>query len=161
MDRQLAARWIQIKIIKINPMHSKLKNNFPTPVNRLWRTYVKYTKLIPLVLLGACGGDQVADTQPQKWQGAEVRVESRPSPPRLGVNEFLVIVTGERGPIHDVMVSIRTDDQDQWIQAIQDGEVGVYRRAAKVAPGTRSVLQVQMKRNGAEGVLRFPMNLSP
>jgi len=137
------------------------KNNLQTSVNRIWRAYVKYIKLILLVLLAACGSDQVSDTQPQRWQGAEVRVESRPSPPRSGVNEFLVIVTGERGPIHDIMVSIRTDDQDQWIQAIQDGEVGVYRRAAKVAPGTRSVLQVQLKRNGAEGILRFPLNLSP
>lgn len=137
------------------------KNNLYPRVNLLRSTNVKHIKLFFLVLLVACGGDRVADTQPQKWQDAEVRVESRPSPPRPGVNEFLVIVTGERGPIHDVMVSVRTDDQDQWIQAIQDGEVGVYRRAAKVAPGTRSVLQVQMKRNGVEGVLRFPLSLSP
>ncbi|CAH1069815.1 hypothetical protein [Candidatus Nitrotoga sp. 1052] len=137
------------------------KNNLHTMVNRLRSTNIKYIKLFFLVLLAACGGDRVADTQPQKWQDAEVRVESRPSPPRPGVNEFLVIVTGERGPVHDIMVSVRTDDHDQWIQAIQDGEVGVYRRAAKVAPGTRSVLQVQIKRNGAEGVLRFPLNLSP
>jgi len=137
------------------------KNNLLTPVNLLRSTNIKYIELFFLVLLSACGGDRVADTQPQKWQDAEVRVESRPSPPRLGVNEFLVIVTGERGPVHDIMVSVRTDDQDQWIQAIQDGEVGVYRRAAKVATGTRSVLQVQIKRNGAEGILRFPLNLSP
>lgn len=137
------------------------KNNLYPRVNLLRSTNVKHIKLFFLVLLVACGGDRIADTQPQKWQDAEVRVESRPSPPRPGVNEFLVIVTGERGPIHDVMVSVRTDDQDQWIQAIQDGEVGVYRRAAKVAPGTRSVLQVQMKRNGVEGVLRFPLSLSP
>ncbi|RFC30988.1 MAG: hypothetical protein DID91_2727704580 [Candidatus Nitrotoga sp. MKT] len=136
------------------------KNNSYPPVNLLRSANVKHIKLFFLLLLVACGGDRVADTQPQKWQDAEVRVESRPSPPRPGVNEFLVIVTGERGPIHNVMVSVRTDDQDQWIQAIQDGEVGVYRRAAKVAPGTRSVLQVQMKRNGVEGVLRFPLKLS-
>lgn len=142
-------------------MSSMQKNNLHTPVNRLRSTNIKYIKLFFLVLLSACGGDRVADTQPQKWQDAEVRVESRPSPPRPGVNEFLVIVTSERGPVHDIMVSVRTDDQDQWIQAIQDGEVGVYRRAAKVAPGTRSVLQVQIKRNGAEGVLHFPLNLSP
>lgn len=152
---------IQIKIIMNNPISSMQRNNLNTPVNRLWGTTIKYIKLFFLVLLSACGGDRVTDTQPQKWQDAEVRVESRPSPPRPGVNEFLVIVTGERGPVHDIMVSVRTDDQDQWIQAIQDGEVGVYRRAAKVAPGTRSVLQVQIKRNGAEGVLRFPLNLSP
>lgn len=137
------------------------KNNSHIPVNRPHGTNVKYINLFFSVLLVACSGDRVADTQPQKWQDAEVRVESRPSPPRPGVNEFLVIVTGKRGPVHDIMVSVRTDDQDQWIQAIQDGEVGVYRRAAKVALGTRSVLQVQIKHNGAEGVLRFPLNLSP
>ena len=137
------------------------KNNLYIPVNPLRSTNIKYIELFFLVLLSACGGDRVADTQPQKWQDAEVRVESRPSPPRPGVNEFLVIVTSERGPVHDIMVSVRTDDQDQWIQAIQDGEVGVYRRAAKVAPGIRSVLQVQIKRNGSEGILRFPLNLSP
>ncbi|MEO6422637.1 MAG: hypothetical protein ABIR84_08170 [Candidatus Nitrotoga sp.] len=137
------------------------KNNSYIPANQLRRTNVKLIKLFFLVLLSACGGEKVADTKPQKWQGAEVRVESRPSPPRTGKNEFLVIVTGERGPVHDIMVSVRTDDQDQWVQAIQDGDVGVYRRAAKVAPGTRSVLQVQIKRDGTEGVLRFPLNLSP
>lgn len=142
-------------------MRSMQKNNLHTSGNRLRREYVKYIKLFFLLLLAACGGERrVADTQPQKWQGAEVRIESRPSPPRPGKNEFLVIVTGERGPIHDIMVSVRTDDQDQWVQAIQDGDIGVYRRAAQVAPGTRSVLQVQIKRNGAEGVLRFPLNLS-
>jgi hypothetical protein len=130
--------------------------------NRPWKEYAKYIGLLLVAQLTACGGgQQVADTQPQMWQGAEVRVESRPSPPRPGVNEFLVIVTGKRGPIHDLMVSIRTDDQDQWVQAIQDGEVGVYRRAAKVAVGSRSVLQVQIKHEDTEGVLRFPLNLSP
>ncbi len=138
-----------------------IQKNNSQAVNRSQRVSVKFINLLFLLLLVACGGDRVADTQPQKWQDAEVRVESRPSPPRPGVNEFLVIVTGKRGPVHDIMVSVRTDDQDQWIQAIQDGEVGVYRRAAKVAPGTRSVLQVQMKHNGVEGVLRFPLNLSP
>lgn len=116
-----------------------------------------------LLLLAACsGGDGSApDAQPQMWQGAEVRVESRPSPPREGVNEFLVIVTGKRGPVHDIMVSVRTDTDDPWVQAIQDGEVGVYRRAARVGTGDRSVLQVQIKRNGAEEVLLFPLNVVP
>jgi|GEM_PF-572024 len=141
-------------------MNSMQKNNLHTSINRLRRANVKYIRLCFLLLLAACGGDRVADTQPQKWQGAAVQVESRPSPPRPGMNEFLVIVTGDRGPVHDIMVSVRTDDQDQWVQAMQDGDIGVYRRAANVAPGTRSVLQVQIKRNGAEGVLFFPLNLS-
>ncbi len=102
------------------------------------------------------------DALPQNWQGMEVRVETRPSPPRIGMNESLILVTGEHHrPIYDLMVSLRTSDQDPWKQAIQDGQVGVYRRAVEVAPGTRSVLQVQIKRNGTESILRFPLNLVP
>ncbi|MBA0902483.1 MAG: hypothetical protein ITD32_01695 [Candidatus Nitrotoga sp.] len=121
---------------------------------------IKYGGLFVLMCLVACGGSAVVDAPPQKWQDAEVRVESRPSPPRPGVNEFLIIVTGSRGPVHNIVVSVRTDDDDQWVQAIQDGEVGVYRRAARVAFGTRSVLQVQIKGGGSEEVLRFPLSLS-
>lgn len=142
-------------------MNSMQIINLHTPIAQFRSENLKYIKLFFLLLLAACGGDRVADTQPQTWQDAAVQVESRPSPPRPGMNEFLVIVTGKGGPIHDIMVSIRTDDQDPWVQAIQDGDIGVFRRAAQVAPGTRSVLQVQIKRNGgAEGVLRFPLNLS-
>lgn len=113
-----------------------------------------------LGMLSACGGRQAADAPPQMWGDVEVRVESRPSPPRKGMNEFLVMVTGERSkPISNLVVSLRTDDQDTWRQAIQDGQVGVYRRAAEVGPGTRSVLQVQIKRDGSESVLRFPLQL--
>lgn len=136
------------------------KNNFRAAGEQLQGAKVKYIAWFLLGALAACGGDRVADMPPQKWQQAQVRVESRPSPPRPGMNEFLVIVTGERGPVHNLVVSLRTDDQDPWTQAIQDGMVGVYRRAAKVDPGTRSVLQVQIKQNGAEDVLHFPLHLS-
>ena len=98
----------------------------------------------------------------QKWQGVDVRVEVRPSPPRAGMSEFLVMTTGERGrAVYDLIVSLRTDDRDPWTQAIQDGQVGVYRRAVEVGPGARSVLQVQIKRKDEEGVLRFPLNVAP
>ena len=77
------------------------------------------------------------------------------------LDEFLVMVTGEHGrPVYDMIVSLRTDDHDEWKQAIQDGQVGVYRRAAEVEPGTRSVLQVQIKHDGTQSVLRFPLNLA-
>lgn len=138
------------------------KNNLHIPVDLLRRISINRVGLVALLLLAACdGGNSVPDMQPQMWEGAEVRVESRPSPPRAGINEFLVIVTGERGPVHDIMVSVRTDDHDQWVQAIQDGEVGVYRRAATVGSGTRSVLQVQLKRHGTEEVLLFPLKIEP
>lgn len=115
-----------------------------------------------LVLLSACGGRQAADSPPQILGDVEVRVESRPSPPRTGMNEFLVMVTGQRNkPISDTVISIRTAEQDTWRQAIQDGQVGVYRRAAEVESTTRSVLQVRVKRNGTESVLHFPLQVAP
>jgi len=89
-------------------------------------------------------------------------MESRPNPPRAGANEFLLIVSGDHGkPVHDLVVSFRTSDADDWKQAIQDGEVGVYRRSVDVEPGGRDVLQVKLKGRGAEGVLRFPLQVAP
>ncbi len=115
---------------------------------------------VAVLLFGCSGGDRVADSVPQQWQGLDVRVESRPSPPVKGMNEFLVIVTDGRGqPAWDCLVDVRTAGADPWKQAIQDGRVGVYRRAALVGPGERSVLQVQVRRNDQETVLRFPLNL--
>ncbi len=76
------------------------------------------------------------------------------------MNEFLVMVTDRRGrPAYDLIVSLRADDQDEWKQAIQDGQVGVYRRAVRVGAGARSVLQVRMKRNGIEETLYFPLQV--
>ncbi len=114
-----------------------------------------------LVLLSGCSDDRVADSVAQQWEGLDVRVDSRPSPPVSGMNEFLVIVTDERGqPACDCQVEIRTAQTDRWKQSIQDGRVGVYRRAALVGPGERSTLQVQISRNKSEkAILRFPLNL--
>ncbi len=89
-----------------------------------------------------------------------MHVESRPSPPRIGMNEFVIIATNASGqPVYDLVVSIRTSDRDTWVQAIEDGQMGVYRRAAEVAPGARSVVQVKISRNGEESVLRFPLEV--
>ena len=140
-----------------------LKAKLPslTLKDHLQKNIARYIALFLLAVLTACGGDPAMDAPVQKWQGMEVRVESRPSPPSTGMNEFLVMATGERGrPVYDLIVSLRTDDKDEWKQAIQDGQVGVYRRAADVEPGTRSVLQVQIKRNGTESILRFPLKVA-
>mgnify|MGYP005815744943 CR=1 FL=1 len=127
---------------------------------QLRQSWLRFAAVFSLFILSACGGEQASTLPPQKWQALDVRVESRPNPPRVGMNEFLVMVTGERGrPAHDLVVSLRTDDHDVWTQAIQDGQLGIYRRAVEVAPGVRSVLQVQVKRNGEEGILRFPLQL--
>lgn len=131
-------------------------------MNNFMRTKAGYVAAILLLMLSACGGEKTDDAPPQKWQSMEVRVETRPSPPRLGMNEVLVMVTDTHGrPGYDMVVSIRTSDQDKWVQAIQDGQVGVYRRAVEFAPGERSVLQVRLKGYDTEGILRFPMKVQP
>jgi hypothetical protein len=136
-------------------------NNLAIAITDFKQSAREYAAFILVVGLTACGGDPSQDAPVQKWQGMEIRIESRPSPPSPGMNEFLVMATGEHGrAIYDMIVSLRTDDHDEWKQAIQDGQVGVYRRAAEVEPGARSVLQVQVKHNGLESVLRFPLNLA-
>jgi hypothetical protein len=119
--------------------------------------------LLSLGLLAACSsGNNAPSAPPQTWQGYEVRMESRPNPPRAGANEFVLMVSGNHGkPVHDVVVAFRTSDADDWKQAIQDGEIGVYRRAVEVEPAGRDVLQVQLKRGGVESVLRFPLQVAP
>ena len=136
------------------------KINLCIMVKQLKMTSAKYAALFLLGALSACSGDQAVDIPVQKWHEVEVRVEVRPSPPRAGMSEFLVMTTGERGrPVYDLIVSLRTNDQDEWKQAIQDGQVGVFRRAVDVESGARSVLQVQIKRKDEEGVLRFPLGI--
>jgi hypothetical protein len=130
------------------------------PAIRLPDVWAKIAALVLLAGMAACSGDHVADVPSQKWGDMEVRVESRPSPPHPGMNEFLVTVTDKRGrPGYDLVVSLRTSDQDAWTQAIEDGQVGVYRRAVRVASGARPVLQVQIKRNGTEDILYFPLQM--
>lgn len=119
--------------------------------------------VLAAAMLAGCSAGQQAEAIPaQKWQNLEVRVESRPSPPRPGMNEFLVMVTDSRGrPGYDLVVSLRTSDQDEWKQAIEDGQVGVYRRAVRVGPDARSALQVQLRRGDAGDVLYFPLKVQP
>ncbi len=118
--------------------------------------------LWPLLLVACTSSSQVPDTRPQHWNDLDVRVESRPSPPTAGMNEFLVILTDSRGqPGWDCLVDIRTAQADPWKQAIQDGRVGVYRRSALLAPGERSVVQVRVSRGTQQAVLRFPIHLTP
>jgi hypothetical protein len=120
----------------------------------------KVTGVVLLVLLSACGDAADNNIPAQKWQNMIVQVETRPSPPETGMDEILVIVTNPNGrPGSDLMVSLRSSDHDQWVQAIEDGGLGVYRRAVDLAPGERSVLQVQFKLNGKESVLRFPLKV--
>ncbi len=112
-----------------------------------------------LLLVAACGSRDVPPPFPvQQWEDIKVEIESRP--PRLspGMNEFLVIATRPpRKPAHDLIVSLRINDRGKWHQAIQDGHVGVYRRAILVPDPDNDVLAVRLQRDEREGVLYFPL----
>lgn len=120
----------------------------------------KVLLLIGAILLSACAGDDAVRLGPQVWNEISFIVESRPSPIRKGMNEFIVIASRERvKPGVGLVVSLRTSDADEWRQAIQDGYTGVYRRAVMVHDPLSDVLQVHIRRikEKDETVLRFPL----
>jgi len=117
--------------------------------------------LFLLALLAGCSKDGVDELPPQQWRQLNIAVQTHPAPVAVGMNEFVVIVS-QRGvrPRYDYLVSIRTDSSDPWKQTIQDGEIGVFRRALLVRPG-QSMLQVRIKYNKEEGILHFPLYQHP
>lgn len=111
--------------------------------------------LVACAMLSGCGGAK--EYAPGKWHGMDVVVESRPNPPTKGMNEFLVTVTDKHGrPGFDMVVSLRANEHDPWTQAIQDGQMGVYRRAVRVDPAIDKTLQVQIEAKGKSDILDFP-----
>ena len=113
-------------------------------------------------LVGACSSEDVPVSPPQTWKGINVTMESRPPHITAGMTEFLVVAdAGRSGPAHDLLVSLRIGDEGRWIQAIQDGHVGVYRRALEVIDPKTDVLAVYLRHGSDETVLRFPLSVTP
>ena len=97
----------------------------------------------------------------QHWKETDVRIETHPNPPLAGMSEIVVIITGPHGkPTQDMMVSLRGNDSMPWVQAIQDGFIGVYRRAVDIGDGDAVVLQVRLQRGDEQKVLLFPLKLA-
>jgi hypothetical protein len=114
---------------------------------------------LPVMVLALCGcsGD-TQDSPTENWRDLQVHVESRSYSPIPGMRELLVFVNRDRVlPAWDCRVDLRTSDADPWKQAIEDGHVGVYRRAAKVDEREHSVLQIWIRAEGSETVLRIPL----
>jgi len=115
-------------------------------------------------LLSACSNEQSVILGPQQWQDLGFRVETRPSPLQVGMNEFIVIASrGEYKPGVGLVVMLRVGESGEWRQAIQDGFTGVYRRAVKVDDPTTQSLSVHVRRaksddKSDETVLFFPLN---
>jgi hypothetical protein len=114
-------------------------------------------------LIAGCGDNHdPAQIGTRPWGSIDVAVELRPPPPRPGHNEVVVIITGEHHrPVYDALVSVRGDGAQPWVQAIEDGHVGVYRRAVVFAHGPQATLQVRVQRADAQTVLEFPVTLLP
>lgn len=97
----------------------------------------------------------------QHWNGVDVRMETHPNPPLAGMSEIVVIVTGLHGrPISDLTVSLRGDVAMPWVQAIQDGFIGVYRRGIDLGSGDATVVQVRIQQGGEQTILLFQLKLS-
>jgi hypothetical protein len=109
-----------------------------------------------LLLLSACGSEAWAPA-PQSWEDITVSIETRPSPVRSGMNEFLVIANRQqKGFMSDLLVHIRTDGSG-WRQAIPDGALGVFRRALPVDDPATDHLHVRLMRKGKETELLFSL----
>lgn len=100
----------------------------------------------------------------QTWRDIEIRVETRPEPVRVGMNEFIIIINDNLKkirPAYDYIIEIRTSNRYPWRQAIQDGHSGVYRRAVPLDQIDHPVLQVKIKKEiqeGGETGLFFPLS---
>lgn len=118
--------------------------------------------LIFVAGLTACKDDNELPPMPaQSWKEMNVRIETHPNPPLAGISDVVVIVTGARGrPVHDLIVSLRADDSVPWVQTIQDGHIGVYRRGVSVGFGENAVLQVLLQHGKEQQVLYFPLKLA-
>lgn len=122
------------------------------------------TLILSLVVAGlvGCSDENGAPPIPsQHWQEMDVRIETHPNPPVAGISEIVVIVTGPRGrPIHDLIISLRGNEGVPWVQTIQDGYMGAYRRAVDIGNGDSAVLQVRLQRGDEQKVLLFPLKLA-
>jgi hypothetical protein len=120
--------------------------------------------LLALIAVGfaACGDRTGSSSIPaQQWNDMVVRVETHPNPPLAGMSEIVVIVTGLHGkPAGDLTVSLRGTETMPWIQAIQDGFIGVYRRAVDLGDGPAVVLQVRLQQGADQKILLFPLKLA-
>ena len=121
--------------------------------------------MLCLVAMGfsACGSQNGSSTiPPQTWNNLVVRIETHPSPPESGMSEIVVVITGPHGkPAGDLTVSLRGDESQPWIQAIQDGFIGVYRRAIDLGDGQTAIVRVKLQNEAMQKTLLFPIKLAP
>jgi len=109
-----------------------------------------------LVLCSACG-DNHGSMPTQTWEGFSIEVQTRPPMVVEGMNEFLIIVSRDSKPAPDLILSIKMKGHKKWHQSIQDGRIGVYRRALSVKNKQQDVLLVHIRRGEGGIILEFPL----
>lgn len=118
--------------------------------------------LLAGVFLAGCGAAS-PDSPPQKWRDADVRIETEPSPPRIGMNEMRIMVSKKYGKgAKRIVVSARTRDSDPWQQAYPDGDLGIFHTAINVRQKEALVEVKITAETGTAGatddsVLKFPL----
>ncbi len=127
------------------------------PRRRSARRGTVLTYAAGLLVAGCSPGPATHDTAVQTWRDLQVHVESRSGGIGSPMQELLVYVNRGPLPAWDCRVDVRTSDADPWKQAVEDGRVAVYRRAARVDAGEHAVAQVRIRAESDEVVLRFPL----
>jgi hypothetical protein len=119
------------------------------------------TSFLATGLVACSVGNEPPSIPLQHWQEMDVRIETHPNPPVAGMSEVVVIVTGPHGrPIHDLIISLRGNEAMPWVQTIQDGYMGAYRRAVDIGSGETVILQVRLQRGEVQKILLFPLKLA-
>lgn len=115
--------------------------------------------ILPALVLAGCAPSDIPVYPTKKWEDINITIETRPSRAERGMNEFLIIATRPpRRPASDLIVSIRINNTGKWHQGIQDGHVGVYRRAVFVEDPEKDALFVRLEHDDREMILQFPLN---
>lgn len=119
--------------------------------------YLLCLLLFPCLLVAACSKGDQARIPVQVWNGIKVKIETHPYPVRAGYNEiWLMARRVEGGPAHNIIVSLRANESKEWVQSVQDGHIGVFRRAVEVERGDRH-LYVQLRDGGQSTELKFEL----
>jgi len=110
------------------------------------------------LLLSSCSTDgENWSPAPQSWQDITIRMETRPTPIRQGMNEFILIANHQqRGFVNDLLVEVHTEHSG-WKQAMPDGALGVFRRALPVKDVLNDHLYVRLTRRGQHSEMVFSL----
>ena len=112
-----------------------------------------------MIILASCGKTKIS-IEPQRWKQFLVQLELRPSPlpqkTAARVYEFIVIVNDlkQKKVASRLVVSLRPKGRQKWLQAIQDGHVGVYRRAMPISLND-TLIEIEIDNEGHRHVLEF------